>query len=129
LAAIPTGPKFAKGVGARVVVSPGIFFEGSGTVIAAERVVTLVLRAIAVALTFDSAVIDVPEGTLKDGSGSVIEVATGTLKDGSGSVTTGGGVLDVIPPMTLSAGFGSMIDGAGSTLVDPSGTVIRVEDD
>jgi hypothetical protein len=137
LAAIPTGPKFAKGVGARVFVSPGIFFEGSGTVIAAERVVTLVLRAIAVAVTFDSAVIDVAAGTLKDGSGSVIEVATVTLVDeASGKlvtngpkIPTGGGVLDVIPPGTLSPGFGSVIDVAGWTLLDGSGTVIKVEED
>ncbi len=74
------GPKFAKGVGGRVFVSPGIFFEGSGTVIAADRVVTLVLRAIAVAVTFVT-VIDVAAGTLKDGSGSVTEVAAGTLVD------------------------------------------------
>ena len=148
LAAIPTGPKFAKGVGARVVVSPGIFFEGSGTVIAAERVVTLVLRAIAVAVTFDSAVTDVAAGTLTDGLGPVIDVATVTLDDeASGKLVTAagkleldaitngpkitsvGGVLDVIPPGRLSAGFGSVIDVEGWSLVNPSGTVIRVEDD
>jgi hypothetical protein len=106
------------------------------------------LRAIAVAVTFDSAVIDVAAGTLKDGSGSVIEVATVTLVDeasgklvtAAGSleldaitngpkIPTGGGVLDVIPPGTLSPGFGSVIDVAGWTLLDGSGTVIKVEED
>jgi hypothetical protein len=108
----------------------------------------LVLRAIAVAVTFDSAVIDDAAGTLEDGSGSVIEVATVTLVDeasgklvtAAGSlkldaitngpkITTVGGVLDVIPPGTLSPGFGSVIDVAGWTLLDGSGTVIKVEED
>ena len=147
MAAISIGPKFAKGAGVWVFVSPGIIFEGSGTVIAADGVVTLVFRAIAVAVTYVT-VIDVAAGTLIDGSGSVIEVAAGTVVDGAsgildagaGSVVLpaitngakfpiGAGVLVVISPGTLFAGSGSVIDVAGGTLIDGSGSVIDVEED